>query len=958
MATPAAQRSDIADHLFTQAVRLPPSERDAFLRDRAGANSSLLTQVASMLHHFDRISGFLESPLQVSGSIPLLVDGQELAGRFRIERFIARGGMGEVYAAHDRLLKESVAVKTIGAFGANEPWLIEHFRDEIRLGRKISHRNICRIHDIHEQALESGQNLLFFAMELLEGETLAAMMAREGAMPVSVADPIIRQILSGLGEAHATGIVHGDFKPANVILTRARAVITDFGLAQVKMDSAAPVSAESGILAGSLPYMAPEQFVDSQLSPAADLFSVGVVMYEMVMGQLPFPVTSIDQALEARLAGSYRAPEQWRRPITRCLSANARDRPRDVQEILRQMGGGGIGRRSAIAGGVAALACAVYGGYRSSVRMEVAAGMPVLLLDAADEKSKSGSPVVDQLLRTQLNQSAHFEILDKDRIKLALERMGKRSAVLFADRRTAREVALREGSPLLISTIVRRSGGLQLEIEIEKLGSHPYFALRSWSRSFRAESEPDLRTAASAAAGWIRQSIGEHADELARRDRRPEEATTSSWESLLEFVEAERARSGDDDPEAIRRLRQALAIDEAFPLAQMRLAEFLLGLGRIDEGYTHWMRAAKLVEERHLTDRESFRIRALFLHDIGDYAGAEKVMDNWAADFPNSYLPYFYLASCQKLQGRPGEALNSINTAYSKAPGNPHVVLNRAQLHMEQGRLQPAKADLDTVRKANVWWWQYQAEYNFVVGEYRATWDCFNHLASLAPEWRSKSFSLKACLLFECGQGESAIRLLQAGVAYDRTVERLAPNLPGKLLLLASGALKNGKRNEALSAAREAALAGGQSTTLLRAAALLAEAGDRTEAEQMAARTVNAPVYPVYRALRLQYEAAMASTPGHAAALLRNVQGFLPFGSPRSQLARALDGEGFQASARGIWIEISRYSARYWLNPDRHEPAVFRDALIATAPSNATASTRLRALDEAGRRIVGSSVRG
>src|SRR6202012_3977169 len=134
-------------------------------------------------------------------------------------------------------------------------------------------------------------------------------------------------------------------------------------------------------------------------------------------------------------------------------------------------------------------------------------------------------------------------------------------------------------------------------------------------------------------------------------------------------------------------------------------------------------RAAKLVEQRHLTDRESFRIRALFLHDTGDYADAEKVTENWAADFPNDYLPHFYLANCQRRLGHPDEALNSLNTAYNRAPGNAHVVLNRAQLHMEQGRLSSAKADLDAVRDANTWWWQYLAEYYFATGNYKALWD-------------------------------------------------------------------------------------------------------------------------------------------------------------------------------------------------------------------------------------------
>ena len=547
-----------------------------------------------------------------------------------------------------------------------------------------------------------------------------------------------------------------------------------------------------------------------------------------------------------------------------------------------------------------------YGIYRDRLGMDVAPGMPVLLLDTRDERPGRVSSVVDQLLRTQLNQSAHFEVLARDRVALALERMRVPPEKLSGGGRIAREVALREGSSLVISSFIRRSPHLRLEVQIEKLGSHPYFAMGTWSRSFPAESEPELRSAVSEGARWIRQSVGEHADDLARRDRRPEEATTSWWEALLAYVEAERARSRGDDAEAIRRLRDALAIDEAFPLAHTRLAEFLIGLGRNDEGYSHWMRAARLVGDRRLSDRESFRIRALFLHDMWAYAEAAKIFADWAADFPNDYLPYFYLANCQKQMGRPDDALDSLNTAFKKAPGNPHVVLNRAQLHLEQGRPHLAKADLDSIREANLWWWQYMAEYHFVAGEYTAAWNCFNRLANSAPEWRSKSFSLKACLLFECGQDQNAMNLLRAGISYDRSHERLASNLPGKYLLLASGALRNRSFKIAADEARNAVRAGGEAMTLLRAAALLCETGDRSAAPEFAARAA--------RALRLSH------IPG-APSSLRSCFGRSTVArhcvTPRcaEALSRGKSAESVGARIGAAWIlrrgsrDVARYDA-------------------------------------------------
>ena len=193
------------------------------------------------------------------------------------------------------------------------------------------------------------------------------------------------------------------------------------------------------------------------------------------------------------------------------------------------------------------------------------------------------------------------------------------------------------------------------------------------------------------------------------------------------------------------------------------------------------------------------------------------------------------------------------------------------------------------------------------------------------------------------------MNLLRAGVSYDLSHDRLASNLPGKYLLMASGALRNTSFKVAADEARNAVRAGGEAMTLLRAAALLCETGNRSAAPEFAARAARAPAYPIFQVLRLRYEAALSDQPSRAIALLRDAQNLSPVGNPRNQLALALERHGFSGEAHGMWLDMMLYPARYWLEPYRRDPAVFRDAVIHAARPD-----RLHALDEAGRKLCAS----
>jgi serine/threonine protein kinase/tetratricopeptide (TPR) repeat protein len=290
-----------------------------------------------------------------------IASGRVLAGRFKIVRFIASGGMGQVYEAEDMELGEHVALKTVRPDIAREERAMERFRREIHLARKVTHPNVCRIFDVFhhvETSQDDGgfqQKITFLSMELLKGETLARRLERRGRMQLDEAMPIILQMASALAAAHAAGVIHRDFKSSNVVLVPSaseggdsRVVVTDFGLARSTAggESLATLSRAAEPI-GTPAYMAPEQVAGEEITGAADIYAFGIVMYEMVTGTLPFLgesgfAVALKRLTESPLSPREHAPDvdvQWEDCILRCLELKPSDRFSTFGELVAELSG-------------------------------------------------------------------------------------------------------------------------------------------------------------------------------------------------------------------------------------------------------------------------------------------------------------------------------------------------------------------------------------------------------------------------------------------------------------------------------------------------------------------------------------------------------------------------------------------------------------------------------------------
>lgn len=357
--------------LFEGALELDPLKRPSYLQNNAD-DPSVRAEVERLLAEYEEDKDFLSKPLLDAGAEKQehhdLLPGKTIAGRFRIVRFIAVGGMGEVYEAEDLELRERVAIKTVPT-RLLKPKALSDLRREVQLARKVTHPNVCRIFDLfREPGGSEQQQTLFVSMELLHGRTLAKGLDEGGALDVRTAAPLIRQLASGLIAAHEVGVIHGDLKPGNVFLVdarrpneRVRVVITDFGLAIPSLDFAPSSLAtlsnlgNDGSIRGTLAYMAPEQLEGRRATVASDVYAFGVVIYEMMTGSRPFlddkPPLLINAILNRRPAtpSSLRSTisKHFDKIILKALEKDPLSRYRSADEVLKALESGVFNEQAA-----------------------------------------------------------------------------------------------------------------------------------------------------------------------------------------------------------------------------------------------------------------------------------------------------------------------------------------------------------------------------------------------------------------------------------------------------------------------------------------------------------------------------------------------------------------------------------------------------------------------------------
>jgi tetratricopeptide (TPR) repeat protein len=353
-----ATQPELVEQLFEAALALKPEERKPFLEQECGQDEDLKHTVEVLLIEDANAGSLLEHPPfdllsqavvgsgttgSLSGSEtfpPLppgrLKPGEILLDRFVIIRFIAKGGMGEVYEAEDTFLQGvHVALKAILRQIADDPAFQQRFEREVLLAREVSHQNLCPIYDIFH-AEQPPANFLFLTMKLLPGETLAARLRGNKSISIAEGVAILKQMAAGLAALHAAGIVHRDIKPNNIILdgagSQVRLWITDFGLARAH--EADHSLSDKRLVAGTPDYMAPELYLGRPPSQASDLFALGVVLHEIFTGQKPLVASDSSSVIVSPRLNTSGVPSFCAQFIAGCLDRDPARRCPAFERVL------------------------------------------------------------------------------------------------------------------------------------------------------------------------------------------------------------------------------------------------------------------------------------------------------------------------------------------------------------------------------------------------------------------------------------------------------------------------------------------------------------------------------------------------------------------------------------------------------------------------------------------------
>lgn len=597
-----------------------------------------------------------------------MLDAGSRLGPYEIQSVLGAGGMGEVYKARDDRLHRDVAIKVMAPELTTSPEARDRFQREARAVAALQHANICTVYDVGET--DAGR--AFLVMELLRGETLQQRLARARLDSSAVIDLAIA-LADALDAAHGAGIVHRDIKPANIVLTERGPKILDFGLAKsvapamaAQTTVAAGLVTQPGVTVGTLAYMSPEQLRGEELDARTDLFSLGLVLYEMATGRPPFAGLTgvmiaaailhdtppapravrsdlperlediIVKSLEKDRRLRYQSAADLRADLQRAKRASDAARPRTLtsQPERRNVGK----RRLVLLGAAVAIAgLAAAGGYYIYHRTPVLTNRDTLVL--ADFVNTTGDAAFDDTLRqglaVDLEQSPFLSLVSDQRIEHTLALMGQAADTRLTPA-VAQQICERTGSAAVL-------GG-----SIANLGSQYVLGLRATSCSgdvldqqqMQVSRKEDALGALSRMSGRLRNQIGESLTTIERHDMPLEEATTTSFEAWRAFSVASKMMMRNNDfGAAVRQFQRAVEIDPAFAMAHSALG-FTYQLMGESALATESIRKAYELRDR-VSERERFFITATYdLVVTGNLERALQTCELWIQAYPRDLSPY------------------------------------------------------------------------------------------------------------------------------------------------------------------------------------------------------------------------------------------------------------------------------------------------------------------------------
>jgi eukaryotic-like serine/threonine-protein kinase len=794
----------------------------------------------------------------------MLSPGDPFGPRYRILRMLGAGGMGIVYHAWDEELGVAVALKVIRPEVSADPVtakeLEKRFKRELLLARQVTHHNVVRIHDIGEV-----EGTKYITMSFIDGRDLATELKASGHLTVRQTLLLIRRLAAGLEAAHAAGVIHRDLKPANIMIEGDSLVIMDFGIARSAvrpvegnvMKGTMPLSRSAlmtgatmqGAIVGTVAYMSPEQAKGEPADQRSDIYAVGMIMRDMLVGMrnvenptdamnelmarvqhAPKPVLDIDPTI----------PEDVDRIVTKCLQPDAAARYQSVQELLADLNSLDAEGKplpkirrltKRVVGAAALLVLALLGGTWYLAQPPPPPPDPVSVL-IADLDNRTGEPVfdgaVEQALRIAIEGASFINDYPRAEAALVAEQLGRPGRI---DESVARLVATREEIKFILTASIAKSGS-GYEITVKALDPAREDPIAS--ESDEASSRNGVLETVGSIAASVREELGDEAPKSARLAA-ADSFSASSLEAVKTYSLAQDMQNRGRKGEALAAYRRAIEQDPKFGLAYSGAAIMAFELGRTDEAEVLWKKMLTLMDR--MNERE--RYRTLGAYYLGVSRNFEKAIENY------SNLVKFYPAD---RNGRSNLALAyfwALNIPKALEEGRRAVELDpRNLLHRSNYALYAMYAgDFDTATKETTRVIEQEPAFYVAYvplamaalarGDAAAARDAYGRMAKTGAAGSSLATMGLADVALNEGRYAEAEKILRTGISDDQAAGNVA-GMASKYLALGESYVGLGQLKPAVAAAQNALKLAKSKEIQLSAGAIFLRAGQDGLAKTLA----------------------------------------------------------------------------------------------------------------------------
>jgi serine/threonine protein kinase/tetratricopeptide (TPR) repeat protein len=770
--------------------------------------------------------------------------GKPLGQRYHIIKLLGAGGMGAVYQALDNELGVAVAIKTVRKELAADPetaqLLERRFKQELLLARKVTHKNIVRVHDIGEI-----DGVKYITMPFIQGEDLATVLRREGKLPVERVLRLARSVISGLAAAHDAGVVHRDLKPANIMVTPdGEGLVMDFGVARstenpitaaeassaavaggdalatlVAAHGATHPSAEtmSGMVVGTIEYMAPEQSRGEAVDQRADIYAFGLILYDLLLGRaraerMKSAIAELQNRMREAppaLRGTDAAiPVDVERIVMKCVQPEADDRfttSRDLEAELAKLDAHGVPlplakritwKQATAAGlGVVLLLGATYWSARGPAVAEKHEPVSILITDLRNETGDAAfDGTLEPMLKLTLEGAGFISAYDRNGIRRNLgvappERL---------DETAGREIAVKQGVGVVLTGALTRDGD-SFAINLKAAESVTGNVIAD--ESTEADGRDAVLGAATDLGNRVRTALGDSTSDSTRRFA-TEKLSTTSLEVVREYALAMQALSSSQFPEARAAFERALKVDPNFGLAYAGLASTASNMGQPQDAEKFIKEAIRHVDR--MTERERLRTRGLLYYITSDYEACVKEYGDLLTQYEADVAARNNLALCSNKLRQMARARDEMKRVVAILPKRSLYRLNASLYSTYAGDFQHAEREALVARDlGDPWALQALAFAKLGQTDFGAATAAYEALGRAEGAGPSYSTSGLGDIALYQGRFEQAARIFTEAAAADLKADE-RDRAAIKLVSLAYTELSRGQMRAAIDAADRA----------------------------------------------------------------------------------------------------------------------------------------------------------